>query len=55
MRLVLGGLDLKKTQLSNLTERCKRLATPLTSTQVTLLPWRSVAEVGPANYLHVSA
>jgi len=33
----------------------KRFATPLTSTQVAVLPWRYDAEMGTANSLHASA
>jgi len=39
----------------NLTQRCKRLATALTSTQVGVLPRRSDIEMGTKNSLHVLA
>jgi len=39
----------------NLTQRCKRFATALTSTQVAVLPWRYDAEMGTANLFDASA
>jgi len=39
----------------NLMQRCKRVATATTSTQVAVLPWRYDVAMGTANSLHASA